>query len=513
MRYFIGLAAIVAMLFLSATVPHAEQIRLADGRYLQGEVVEVREDGFVFRRTDTGGRVFLRWGQVDEALQKRLTNQRDPDENLDLQVMVEGARLELLDGTEYEGEITLVGSAYRVVNRDYPRGRNIPLADVAEDGFIQDIMIDAVVMMTEAEVLEFARQRREPIEAAHQVYELARIADMLGLYPEAKSLVVEALGMSPDSQLEARLSEYDSQLDELIRQQGVLEALTEARRLARRRQYTTALQTLESARAEFNPTEGVLARWESTNLEIEFDFTRFVINEWHKQVRIVTRNKTRESGLTVSEAMNWVRRDLDTEAANRLAETVGGADAADIRRRFAIRHDLEAAGLIRLSVHRASFGQDGFYQIVGGHLPVAGRQPQAPQQDPRDRERRDRNRPRNRNVEPISEAEMRDMLERIRETVDSVERQEQRQPPDAAELEELLERLRERQGGGNRGGDAPAGGQDVSHLRVPPVVPSLNDWWERAGAARRANWLMAFYATSVGTVQLVDRNDWNVRYK
>jgi tetratricopeptide (TPR) repeat protein len=512
MRYFIGMTACALLLVLASTITNSEQIRLADGRYLQGEVVEVREDGFVFRRTDTGGRIFLRWGQVDEALQKRLTNQRDPDENLDLEVMVPGARLELMDGTEYEGEITLTGSNYRVVNRDFPRGRSIPAAEVAEDGFIQDIMIDAVVMMPEAEALALARERREPIETAHQLYELARIADILGLFPESKALVVEALGMSPDSQLESRLSEYDSQLDELIRQQGVLEALTEARQLARRRQYTTALQILDEAKSNYNPTEGVLARWESTHLEIDFEFTRFVINEWHKQVRVALRNKTRQSGLTVSEAMNWTRRDLDTEAARRLAESVGGAEPSDIRRRFAMRLDLEAAGVIRLSVYRASFGQDGFYQIVGGHLPVAGRQPQAPQQDPRDRERRDRNRPRNRNVEPISEAEMREMIERLEETVAGLDRQEQRRPPDPAEIEEMLERLRERQGG-NRGGDAPAGGQDVSHLRVPPVVPSLNDWWERAGAARRANWLMAFYATSVGTMQLVDRNDWNVRYK
>jgi tetratricopeptide (TPR) repeat protein len=517
MRTVTLLVACALVLFLSASLTQAEQIRLADGRYLQGEVVEVKDNGFMFRRTDTGGRVFLRWGQVDDSLKRRLTNQRDPDEDLNLEVMVEGARLELLDGTIYEGQITLNRSSYQVINRDFPRGRNVPASEVAEDGFIPDIMIEAVAMMSEEDALDLAVSRREPLEMSQQYYELARIADIYGLYERAKDFVTTALSMNPEPQLEVRLSEYEVQLDELIRQQGVLEALTEARQLARRRQFQTALNTLDEAHTEYNPTDGVLARWQTTRDEIDIEFNEHVIRDWHSQVRSVIRRKVREDNLTVQEAMAWARRQLDVEVMERIAETVGSDNTNDIRVRFNARHQLERAGIIRrLTTHRASFGQDGFYTIVGGHLPVAGRQPS---QNPGDARERERERPRrpggggggggNRNMDHDSGT--------VADALKDLQFQQRRGGGGGAagEIQDLLDRLGG--GEGREGGRGEDGGgigrQDLSHLRVPNTVPPLNEWWERASTARKASWLTAFYAINGGTMQVVDLSDWNVRYK
>lgn len=467
MRHLRIMLACAALLLAVAGFSRAEQIRLADGRYIQGEVVanSVTEEGFTFRLTDTGGRVFLRWNQVDEALKKRLTNDRDPDEGLNTRVIVTGARLELIDGTVYEGNITESPAGYRVVNRENPRGRTIPLADVIEEGFVPDIEIDATVMHSEKEVLKLAEEERAPLENAIQYYELARIADWLGLYNEAKDLVTLALAAEPETRLESRLTEYDAALDELIRQQGVLNALVAARQQARSRQFPQAIATLNAAHEEFEPKDGVLARWQATMDEVDLDYTRHAISEWYKQMRPVTLEKARQAGLTISDAIAWARRDMDTAIATAVAESVGEGDPADVHARFGQRFGLEEEGKVRLSVQRASFGSDGFYQIVGGHLPIQGKRPAAEQPAP-NRPRGPRGQPRN--IDPRD-------IERIA-----------------------------------RGQD---GGQDVSHLRVPAVVPTLQEWWEAAGASTRSRWLTAFYARYGGTMTVVDLKDWQVRFR
>jgi tetratricopeptide (TPR) repeat protein len=450
----------------------AEQIRLADGRYLQGEVVpnSVTEEGFAFRLTDTGGRVFLRWNQVDEALKARLTNDRDPDDGLNLEVMVPGARLELIDGSIFEGEITETAGGYRVVNRDNPRGRLIAAADVVEEGFITGIQIDATSMHTELEALRIAEDERAPVETAREYYELARIADRLGLYEQAKDYVTLARAAGADARLEARLSEYDSALDELIRQQGLLSALVSARQLSQRRRYAEALKVLEDAKEEFKPTDAVLARWEATHADVDLDFTRHVINEWFKQIRPVTRQKAREPGVSVNDAVAWIRRrEMDNQIAATIAEAVGGSEAEEIRTRFASRIELEEQGRIRLTVRRASFGPDGWYQgIAGGDLPIAGRRPAQEAVPPAGRDRpRPPRPPQPRNI-------------------------------DYRELERILQEQAE---------------GESSARRLPAVIPSLQDWWNSANASTRARWLEALYAKDGGTMRVVEIDTWYVRYK
>ena len=148
----LSLAAFVG-LGLNPAAAKAEQIRLSDGRFLQGDVEEVKEDGFTFRLTDSGGKVFLRWNQVDANLKQRLKNEKDPDEGLNLDVTVDGARLELIDGSVLEGKVTRSGNTYTVVNRDRPRGIEVQQEDVVEEGVIEWGLVMAGAMFVVLPVL------------------------------------------------------------------------------------------------------------------------------------------------------------------------------------------------------------------------------------------------------------------------------------------------------------------------------------------------------------------------
>jgi tetratricopeptide (TPR) repeat protein len=558
MRVHTFLAALVAVatlgLCLNPSGASAEQIRLSDGRFLQGDVEEVRDDGFVFRLTDSGGKVFLRWNQVDAGLKQRLKNERDPDDGLNLEVTVDGARLELIDGTVLEGKITRNGNTYTVVNRDRPRGFEVPHEDVTEEGLIADIQIDASVMMSERDVLALAEERRAPLETARQYYEMARIADRLGLYEEAKDFVTLGLSASPDPKMQARLTEYEAKLTELIRQKDLLLALAAARQLAKQNKYNKALEVLKNAKDTYKPTDAVLSKWEEVNAEIDFDFTKFVINEWYKLMKPVIQAKLKDKNsknITVQEALNWARREMDTDIQKRLAATTEG-DAQNMKVRFMNRFKaadattlsevtkLPGAKPIRLTVRKVSFGPDGFYQIVGGHLPVAGKQPNPAASNPGavPAPRGPGSGPgigpgggnpgnpggggdgpggNNRNVGGIDWDELEDLLKDPR-----ADRQFQEMPklPDNISPDDIKEALRKALGEDNKNNQKKeeakpnnAAKPDLTKLTVPSYVPSLTEWWERSGSTVRVRWLMAVYVKSAGTMQIVEHPDWEIKYR
>ncbi|MHC4840996.1 MAG: tetratricopeptide repeat protein [Planctomycetota bacterium] len=509
LRFF--LPAIAVGLFLSTAFISAEQIRLSDGRYLQGSVDEVREDGFVFKLTESGGKVFLRWSQVDEGLKKRLLNEKDPDEDLNLKVVVIGARLELLNGEIHEGDITRVGSGYKVVNMEYEKGKTVDGDEVLEDGYVEDIEIDAATVMPGKEVLALAEERREP-ETARQFYELARIADRLALYEDARDYVTLALAASPDSKLEARLTEYESQLTELIRQQQILQEIVNAKALAKKKKFQLALDLLDQAKSDFNPTDLVLEKWQEVYDEVDMDFTEFVIKDYYKRMKPAARafvKEKRDTELTVQEGLNYARRQMDIDIQELIAETVGSEDPTSIKKRFQLRFDLEAEKTVRLSTKKASFGKDGFYQIVGGHLPIAGKKPVEESSDNKNSDpRRDGPRRPGRDRDGVGDAPEAD------HEFQGVPKLPEGISPD--DVKDILEKLRKAAGEESKkeGQDyKKVGKQDLSHLKVPSVVPSLMEWWDKAGTTTRTNWLIAVYARYGNTMRVVELDDWNVKFK
>jgi len=536
----LSLAAFVG-LGLNPAAAKAEQIRLSDGRFLQGDVEEVKEDGFTFRLTDSGGKVFLRWNQVDANLKQRLKNEKDPDEGLNLDVTVDGARLELIDGSVLEGKVTRSGNTYTVVNRDRPRGIEVQQEDVVEEGVIEDIQIDATVMMSEREALSLAEERRAPLETARQYYEMARIADKLGLYEEAKDFVTLGLAATPDQKLQAKLTEYEAKLTELIRQKELLTALAAARQLSKQHKYQKALDVLKTAKETYKPTEGVLAKWEEVNAETDLEFTKFVISEWYKVMKPVIQAKLKDKNsknITVQEAMNWARREMDIEIQKRLAATTEG-DPQNMKIRFAKRIAMHDEKTVRLTTKKVTFGEDGFYQVVGGHLPVAGKQPNPAASNP------GAGNPRgpgsgpggpggnpggnpggsgpnsgDRNVGGIDWAEFEEMMKgQQKEEPKGGGFQEMPKLPDNITPDDIKEALRKALGEdkGEEKKDAPKTNspikQDISALKVPSYVPSLTEWWEKSSSANRTRWLLAVYVKFGGTMQVLELDDWDIKYR
>ncbi|MDC1142480.1 tetratricopeptide repeat protein [Planctomycetota bacterium] len=517
MKFRFLLPAIAAGLFFSSVFVSAEQIRLSDGRYLQGSVDEVREDGFTFKLTESGGKVFLRWNQVDEGLKKRLLNEKDPDEDLNLTVIVIGARLELVSGEVHEGDITRVGAGYKVVNMEFEKGKTFDADEVLEDGFIENIEIDAATIMSSKEVLALAEERREP-ETARQFYELARIADRLALYEDARDYITLALAASPDVKLESRLTEYETKLTELIRQRQILQEIVNAKALAKKKKFQLALDLLDHAKTDYNPTDLVLDKWQEVFDEVDVEFSQFVIKDYYKRMKPAARafvKEKRDTDLTVQEALNYARRQMDVDIQELIAETVGSEDPTAIKKRFLARFDLEAEKVVRLSIKKESFGKDGFYQIVKGHLPIAGKKTA----DSNNNSNRNKDDGRNPRKFPEGRRGGRDGDGVADDQEAGTDFQGLPELPEGLpdDVNDILEKLRKAAGENAKKGESEeykkVGKQDLSHLKVPSVVPSLVEWWDKASTSTRTNWIMAVYARFGNTMRVVDLDDWNIKFK
>lgn len=552
MRKWRNLAAVFAALCVLAciTVPtDARQIRLSDGRFLQGDVVSKNDDGFTFKLTESGGKIFLRWNQVDDALRKELRNEREPDEGLNLKVEVKGSRLELLTGEVFEGNINKASGGFLVINRTTPKnGRLIQVDESEVKEFQRDVDIAATVMMTEEEALKLAERQREPLERAQQHYELALIAERFGLYESAKEYVTSGLGASPDKKLQAVLEAFGTRMDELIRQRELLGALAKAKKEAREKRFKAALELLKEVKKEFKPQGEVLVTFEKAEKEIDEDYTAHVVDQWYKVMRTVAYNKTKERGLTVQSALNWARTQMDAEIQNHIATKCGG-DANDIKRRFTGRNR------DKISMKRCSFFEDGYYDIVSGHLPSVGRKAVATdnsdenplRRDDRPRDERSRDdRPRrdreDRYVKPLTDKdfeEIRKALEELKDDADwgdfqaAPPRSDKPAPPSSSgtpsgnkdakeedtkkQMEELIRRWREGAGNPSGNGAAPPPNPSVrpdnSGLQVPATVRSIEEWWTLISRQRKADWMVACYVTMGQTMTVYERRYWEVKFK
>lgn len=503
---------VAALSLLAVHTVAAEQIRLSDGRFLQGDVEEVKEDGFTFRLTETGGRIFLRWSQVEDGLKKRLLNERDPDEGLNLEVLVDGARLELINGEVLEGEITPTSRGYTVVNLKFPKGKSISKEDVLEDGYVPDIRIDASAVMEEEKVLEVAESQRT-LEEAREYYELARIADRLGLYEAARDYVVLAQAAGPDTALAQKLDDYGQRLEELIRQKEVLTAVAAARKLAAKHMYKTALDTMTQAKTDYDPQGEVLAKFDEVYAEIDADFTDYIIDRWYKTVKSVIRAKLKEDKeMTAREGFAWARSNLNDAIADALAKETFG-EAADLRKRFDSRKD-DDAEYQDIPLKKASFDEDGFYDLVGGHLPSAGKSKDSSSSSGSgsnggNAPRKDRGR---------DGCALPPNFEELLRDADGDEFQaEDGGGIDEEDVQDLVRRLRraaeEELGKKSNEPSGSSSKQDLSKLTVPDTVPSLEEWWEKASRSKKTDWLLAVYVKYGGAMTVFEEKYWDLKYR
>jgi tetratricopeptide (TPR) repeat protein len=405
-----------------------------------------------------------------------------------------------VSGDVVMGDIKLQGNKYVVMNLEWAKGRSFDMEDVLDGGFSADVKIPATVMKAPLDVLKIAEEQRSPLENARQFYELARIADRMGLYEEAKDYVTLALAASPDKAMQTTLETYNGKLDELIRQRDLLNALAEARKAAGKHIYQLALNALNDAKKKYNPTGEVLEKFDETYTEIDTDYSSFIVTEWYKLMPAVARKKASTKNLTWQEARNWALKEMEVEIKAAIAIKTGG-DQNDIKARF-VKRDKE-----KLTLRKISFGETGFYDVVGGPLQSAGvkagqtGQPGANPSNPGAPRGTDRPRgpsgngpgSNNGSIEPGSSFD--DDQDGLQPKKEGGEL-----PPLPPDAEEYLRKIKEAYDKQQADKAKAGAAQDLSKFKIPTTYQSIDDWWKEQSRITKQTWMVAIYVRFAGTM-------------
>lgn len=518
-----GALAAIGALALSVAPVDAEQIQLSNGRFIQGDVVKTDDEGFTFKLTATGGEVYLRWSQVHQDDRDRIQNVQDPDSDLQdfFVVRTKGDRIELVSGEIYEGNITYDQSyeQYVVSNSRYTAYR-IDKDEVLEDSFKQGVEIDAASVLEPVEILAL-KEEQSPPESAQDYYMLARLAEHLGLYKDAKGYIEQCLG-SPDanSNLIEVAQSWDATLDELIRNETLLRVATEARELARKRKFQPAINGIRELVDQAELTGKIKEEMERAYNEIDEAFTQYVMEEWFDQVRKLINAKCRKEYSEFSEALGYVRGQIDTDVMALIAAEVSTeehqAQDQEIYQRFLSRLEgLEddRERMEDLKTRSADFGRKGWYELVGGNIPNGGNKQQPNSNNgnnngnngnfPNGFPRRGRDRD---GVDDADDADSGNGFQGFQGRSGG-----NGQPSGGGEIDpaDIVGEIIKRMGGDDA--DGPDSIEDLTKPEMPEPpenCPPITEWWEDESWSRRKRWLMAYYvytASQRGAVLIIEQ--------
>lgn len=532
---------------ISAVDVQAEQIKLANGQFIQGEVVESDDAGVRIKLTANGGVARFLWSQLDESDRRRLQKIEDPDAGLNLEVFTTGSRLILDSGQVLEGFIERIGAVYSVKNLRYPRGYKVEESELAEprdQSYQQNVKIDARIVHEPAKILaDKDAEVRLKETTAKDFYYLARLAEHLGLYASAKDYCEQAQAAGPAANLQKAVASLQATLEELLRQEALLLAVEQAKTYAKERKFQNGLTLLDEIMQKHNPTGSIRERFESVKKEISYEYTLFIVNEWYdlipKQIGAWLRDKENKDA-TYQEATTWVRTRLRNEILESIAVATEG-DARNIFERFQSRLDQENNAEIYKKIkrgRRATFAETGWYQVVDGNLPIAGqntpeqREAQNNQQQGRQPNGR---RPGGGNRDGIADnAEGFQMPAANAERFQGADEKKEGEGGEGAgseeeaikrAIEEAIKRAAEEASRNQerRGREDERQRQtrrkdideDDPRWKLPAskVVPAMKDWWEKSGDLTKRKWLEAFYAYRSAEIEAFDFDYYNFKYR
>jgi hypothetical protein len=323
----------VALLFAAAGDARSEIIRLPDGRFLQGEILESSKTGFVFKRWDTGGVMKFAWEQIHREDQDRLRR------SLGLEVVDEGARitidavrLHLKSGDVLEGVILTEKEDpnYLWIRRStgefkYPK-------DVVKREEAIELDILTIYTQEEAYALKWTELPEEPDDH----YDVASWCRQIGYYEKEKEHLLAVQEGAPDYK-PAFIRNRLEALEKLVEEAQIMSQIKEIMREVARKKFTEATEAWEALCDEFPDSDIVIDDTENVVEQIEQAKVRYtravVVSDWYRNMRRILRKKSLEKELKLADAKTWANKDLTEEILAKVSEK-RRLDTSDIKTAF-----------------------------------------------------------------------------------------------------------------------------------------------------------------------------------
>lgn len=321
------LAPRTSLLFLIlalASLAFSTTIRTRNGDLLSGEITSHDDKGFTLHRHDTGGDVTIAWEQLDADEAKRVQDLlKLPEEKEEL--MIDGSRLTLDDGTTVEGKIT-DDRPDLVVIKTLTGNRQVPRARIQK---VDPVQIPALAFCTAQELYDQQAKSLDAKDAKAQ-YAMGQFCIRVKLFDKAKEHFDAALALDPSMgpEIQKRLSVVDrtakeseaqalkDQANSLLAAQKFDEALAAAKKLASDFGGTAAGRDADALVKKITDDQTAFASDKGKFLGSK------VVDEWYNEMDSLLRKAATQKGLTLAQAKTYVEKALTTEIKQKLADSL-----------------------------------------------------------------------------------------------------------------------------------------------------------------------------------------------
>ncbi|KAA3607127.1 MAG: hypothetical protein DWQ01_15595 [Planctomycetota bacterium] len=294
-----------------------EIVRLRDGRLLVGNIVEHDLDGLVLVSSRHGGRYALSWNDLFPGEGQRLKTSFGYRQQSGIPT-VTADLLMLKNGGQLVGRV-LRKDAQFLELRIRENTTKVALRMLAAPP--EPVVVPADQILTPEQFyderllevnLDSGLRHYEFAQELRSVYALEQAQQHL----QAASEAAEAEG---DQALASRVEVALDELEQTMAHREEAAALTEIRQLMHRGRFTTALEKLDAFEGQF-PQAGL--RGEFLELQDRFEeerkaaMERHLVSQWFKRVVGVVKRKSYESNVTMDSLMSWA----ETEAPSKVRE-------------------------------------------------------------------------------------------------------------------------------------------------------------------------------------------------
>ncbi len=355
MSRFAVTALILAFALVTAgRTASAEILRLKDGSFLQGRIMDSDKNFVKIQRFDTGGVVRLSWMQLTDEDRLRLGRLLGLIVTEDARaVKVDGMRYYLKTGEVLEGVlVSEQASAQEFVIRTGPGGVfKYPTSIIARE---EPVKIDILRIYTEDEAYAAKLKADGAPGDFSSNMAFADWCQRIGYYEKEKEHLDKALSFgAPDKSQEEFIKNRTGMLVDLIKDREVLKKIKDIFKLIANKKFGEAEESWKSVQAEFPESKTVLEDREKVAEKIvrekETYLRAVVVTGWFNHMRSFIQTKVREKDLKIADAKKWAQVELSKEILAKLGTLHKIAeseikDTFDARKSYVYRKAMYGSG-------------------------------------------------------------------------------------------------------------------------------------------------------------------------
>jgi len=328
MKFFHHLLLLVSAFAFVAGVTRADDLVLADGRYLQVRFLKGDERGVHVRLLDTGGEILIPWELIREADRDRLMKHfglKEDEEDIPLE---KGVKLVAKSGDVFLGvpETPIPEGQIPPEVILWIEGRRVPFK--AENiRSLETTMVPSREAFTREQLYErYINQFPLEEDDLEGHWDAARYCASIGYYEKAVQHFLRVQELDPGFRSDYVTNQIE-RLEDLARNEKILDQLRRAMTKGYYNQFDSALEIVDKLLQIKDMDPNVQLQIELKQQKLQAmrwkHYARLVVRNYHRLLDLKLRKMAADSKLKLNQAKRELRREVHKEIIADLAQRYG----------------------------------------------------------------------------------------------------------------------------------------------------------------------------------------------